>query len=52
MEPEMEVIAARILRSGGESAVSAGLLRFRLPRTHRAIRRQFLLINHFVDTKR
>src|SRR5262245_59687999 len=44
MEPEMEVIAARILRSGGDSAASEDLLRLRLPKTIKAIRRQRLLI--------
>ena len=34
IEPEMEVIAARILRSGGDVCLpTAGVLRFRQPRT-------------------
>src|SRR4030095_12380252 len=47
MEPEMEVIAARILRSGGDSPAPAVTLTLRQPiTTYKAIRRPFLLIAH------
>src|SRR4029453_7294259 len=46
MEPEMEVIAARILRSGCDSPAPAVPLTLRQPTTYKAIRRPFLLIAH------
>jgi hypothetical protein len=47
MEPEMDVMAARIFRREVDSAAPAGLQKLTEPKTHKAIRKQFLLINQF-----
>jgi hypothetical protein len=39
MDPEMEVMAARIFRSGVGSPAPAGIAKLRQPKTYKAIRK-------------
>jgi hypothetical protein len=50
MEPEMEVMAARIFRSGGDSPALTGLQKLRHASIYKAIKRTCLLIEH-LDTR-
>jgi hypothetical protein len=46
MEPDIEVMAARIFRSDDASPAQADALRLRHPTIHKAINRRFLIIDH------